>query len=146
MGARLLLSSFAPQAPILRRKGAAVEVPGPHRRSEPSLVAGRPRVAKSSAANSVPKGTPERWSAMKNDWTVNSLMQIGLVGFTALGFLLTSLKLPQYGVIANLMGQVFWLYSSYKAWRQADQIGIFIATISITFILFGGLLNYWLLR
>ena len=83
---------------------------------------------------------------MKKYMTVNSLMQIGLVGFTGVGFLLTSLKLPQYGVIANLTAQVFWLYSSYKAWRQADQIGIFIATICITFILVGGVVNYWLLR
>ncbi len=29
----------------------------------------------------------------------NMLMQIGLVVFTSLGFLLTSLKLPHYGVI-----------------------------------------------
>jgi len=34
----------------------------------------------------------------------NILMQIGLVVCTALGFLLTSLKLPHYGVIANLAG------------------------------------------
>ena len=83
---------------------------------------------------------------MKKLLTVNALMQVGLVGFTALGFLLTSLKLPQYGVIANLIAQVFWLYSSYKAWRQADQIGIFITTICITLILVGGVVNYWLLR
>ncbi len=72
-------------------------------------------------------------------------MQIGLVGFTGLGFLLTSLKFPQYGVIANLIAQFFWLYSSYRAWHEADQIGIFIATICITLILTGGVVNYWLL-
>src|SRR5262249_20631569 len=63
---------------------------------------------------------------------------------TGLGFLLTSLKLPHYGVIANLVGQVFWLYSSYRAWREADQIGIFISTICITLILAYGVTNYWL--
>ncbi len=83
---------------------------------------------------------------MKWRFDLNSLMQIGLVGFTALGFLLTSLKLPQYGVAANLISQIFWLYSSYRAWRRADQIGIFIATICITFILIGGVVNYWLLH
>ncbi len=72
------------------------------------------------------------------------LMQIGLVVFTSLGFLLTSLKLPHYGVIANLIGQVFWLYSSYRAWREADQIGILISTICITLILVYGVTNYWL--
>lgn len=76
---------------------------------------------------------------------LNTVMQIGLVGFTALGFLLTSLKLPQYGLVANLIAQMFWLYSSYKAWHQADQIGIFVATILITVILLIGIANYWLL-
>jgi hypothetical protein len=47
-------------------------------------------------------------------------------------------------VIANLVGQVFWLYSSYRAWRDADQIGIFISTICITIILVYGVTNYWL--
>lgn len=74
----------------------------------------------------------------------NSFMQIGLVGFTMLGFLLTSLKLPQYGVIANMISQIFWIYSSYKAWKQADQIGVFINTIIITAILIFGIINYWL--
>ena len=74
----------------------------------------------------------------------NILMQTGLVICTGLGFLLTSLKLPHYGVIANLVGQVFWLNSSYWAWREADQIGIFISTICITIILVYGVTNYWL--
>jgi hypothetical protein len=34
-------------------------------------------------------------------------MQIGLVVCTGLGFPLTSLKLPHYGVIANLIGIFF---------------------------------------
>jgi hypothetical protein len=67
-----------------------------------------------------------------------------LVVCTGLGFLLTSLKLPHYGVIANLIGQVFWVYSSYRAWREADQIGIFISTVIITLILVYGVTNYWL--
>jgi hypothetical protein len=75
---------------------------------------------------------------------LNLVMQIGLVAFTALGFLFTSMKLPHYGVAANLVGQIFWLYSSYRAWREADQIGIFILTICITLILLYGVANYWL--
>lgn len=68
---------------------------------------------------------------------LNTVMQIGLVAFTALGFLFTSMKLPHYGVAANLVGQIFWLYSSYRAWREADQIGIFILTIGITLAIAG---------
>jgi hypothetical protein len=75
---------------------------------------------------------------------LNIVMQIGLVTFTGLGFLFTSMKLPHYGVAANLVGQIFWLYSSYRAWREADQIGIFILTICITLILLYGVVNYWL--
>lgn len=75
----------------------------------------------------------------------NAVAQIGLVGFTGLGFLLTSLKRPQYGLIANLVSQMFWLYSSYRAWREADQVGIFITSICVTLILVYGVANYWFL-
>jgi hypothetical protein len=34
----------------------------------------------------------------------------------------------------------FWGYSAYKAWRGASQIGIFIVTIFIVFILLGGII------
>jgi hypothetical protein len=75
----------------------------------------------------------------------HSRSQNGVASLTYAGrFLLTSLKLPHYGVIANLIGQVFWVYSSYRAWREADQIGIFISTIVITLILIYGVTNYWL--
>jgi hypothetical protein len=84
---------------------------------------------------------PKSWRTALN---LNIVMQIGLVAFTALGFLFTSMKLPHYGVAANLVGQIFWLYSSYRAWREADQIGIFILTIGITLILLYGVANYWL--
>lgn len=82
---------------------------------------------------------------MNKYFTLNTFMQVGLVGFTALGFLLTSLKLPQYGLIFNLISQIFWVYSSYKAWKNADQIGIFITTVFITLIVASGVINYWLL-
>ena len=83
-------------------------------------------------------------NAEKDGHLVNSIMQVGLVGLTGLGFLLTSLKLPQYGVISNLAAQVFWLYSAYHAWRRANQIGILIATVIITIVLIGGVANYWI--
>jgi len=64
-------------------------------------------------------------------------------GFTTLGFLLVALKLPQYGVIAGLISEIFWLYASWRAWKEADQIGIFINTILATIIFAYGVLNYW---
>ena len=80
---------------------------------------------------------------MKKYLNTNTFMQVGLVLFTMLGFLLTSLKLPEWGLIANLISEIFWIYSSYKAWKNANQIGIFITTIIITLILIFGVLNYW---
>lgn len=82
---------------------------------------------------------------MRNKVILNNLAQVFLVLFTMLGFLLTSLKLPAYGLIFNLISQVFWLYSSYKAWKKADQVGIFINTILITIIVLMGIINYWIL-
>jgi hypothetical protein len=129
--------------PILRRTGAAVEV-------FERAVAAKARKAQSRSERRISDirvGSDRRgeWLDMNRYRSINTVMQIGLVGFTALGFLLTALKLPQYGLVANLMSQIFWLYSSYQAWRRADQIGIFVATICITLILIGGIANYWLL-
>lgn len=73
----------------------------------------------------------------------NFLMQVGLMGFTLMGFLLIALKLPQYGLILNLISQIFWFYSSYKAWREAHQIGILVITVITTFIYVYGIINYW---
>jgi len=75
----------------------------------------------------------------------NTAMQVGLVFFTMLGFLLTAMKLPQYGLVSNLIAQIFWFYAAYKAWREANQIGILINTFFITLIVAYGVVNYWLL-
>lgn len=83
---------------------------------------------------------------MKKHFSINSVMQVCLVFFTTLGFLLTALKLPQYGLISNLVGEVFWIYSSYKAWKKADQVGMFINTIIITIVILAGVVNYWFIR
>jgi hypothetical protein len=78
----------------------------------------------------------ERW---------NKVSQVGLPFFTATGFLLTALKLPQYGLISSLVSQMFWIPSSYRAWKQAGQIGIFVATLIIGTIILAGVINYWIL-
>ena len=72
-------------------------------------------------------------------------MQIGLVSFTVLGFFLTAIKLPQYGLIANLISQVFWFYASYRAWKEANQFGLVLNTSFIIVILLYGVINYWFL-
>jgi hypothetical protein len=87
----------------------------------------------------------DRNQTMISQSSTNTLAQIGLVVFSVLGYLLTSLKLPEYGLIAVLVSEVFWLYSSYKAWKEANQIGIFIVTVIITVIVLFGVINYWFL-
>lgn len=76
---------------------------------------------------------------------IDGITNVCLPLFTTLGFLLTALKLPQWGLAANLFAQIFWFYSAYRAWKEANQIGILVTTAVITLILIGGLANYWLL-
>ena len=83
---------------------------------------------------------------MNKYMTINNVAQFGLVFFTIFGFLLISLKLPEYGLISNLVAQIFWLFSSYKAWKNANQIGMFINTIIITLIVLWEIFNYWILN
>lgn len=73
----------------------------------------------------------------------NTFIQFGLIFFTVGGYLLTSFKLPQYGLIFGLISQVFWLYSSYKAWKESNQIGIFITTLFMIAVISFGIFNYW---
>lgn len=72
-------------------------------------------------------------------------MQTGLILFSIGGFLLMSLKLPEYGLIVSFIAQIFWFYTSYKAWKGAKQFGIFINTVVVTIIIVYGVLNYWVL-
>lgn len=76
----------------------------------------------------------------------NLATQFLLPAFTVLGFALTALKMPEYGLIASLISEVFWLYSGWKAWKEAGQIGIFITTLIITIIVSYGIVNYWFLH
>lgn len=69
--------------------------------------------------------------------------QIFLPVFTILGFLFISLNKPEIGLIFNLIAQIFWLYASYKAWKEAGQIGIFITTVILGAVILYGVINYW---
>jgi hypothetical protein len=82
---------------------------------------------------------------MKKQVIFDRVTQVCLPTFTILGFAFTSMKKPELGLIFNLMAQAFWLYSSWQAWKKANQIGIFLTTIAITLILLYGVINYWFL-
>ena len=80
---------------------------------------------------------------LKSIWEKS--VQVFLPGFTLLGFLLISMGMPEWGVVVSLGSQVFWLYSSYRAWHEAGQLGIFINTLLATMIFAYGVINYWFL-
>jgi hypothetical protein len=70
--------------------------------------------------------------------------QILLPTLTIVGFLLISLKKPQFGLPIATVAQIFWLYSGYQSWKKAGQIGIFITAIILLFVYIIGIVNYWL--
>jgi uncharacterized membrane protein (UPF0136 family) len=74
----------------------------------------------------------------------NGIVQVCLPLFTMLGFLLTAMKLPQYGVICGLFSEIFWAYASYRAWK-VGQWGIALTTAVATLIFTYGIINYWYL-
>jgi len=81
----------------------------------------------------------------KKEKLFNNVAQFALPGLTIGAQIATSLKYPRFGLIINLMAQPFWLYSSWKAYKQAGQIGILITTIIFTIITAMGIINYWFL-
>lgn len=81
---------------------------------------------------------------MKN--LFNKATQILLPVFTILGFMFTSFKRPDLGLIFNLISEIFWLYSGYVAWKKANQFGIFLTTLIITAIVLYGVINYWFIH
>ena len=81
----------------------------------------------------------------KNKKVFDVFAQFALPGLTIGAQILTSLKFPQFGLIANLIAQPFWLYSTWKGYKQAGQIGMFINTVVFTTITALGIINYWFL-
>lgn len=75
----------------------------------------------------------------------DKLTQIFLPICTVSGFLLVSLKKPEFGLIIILISQVFWFHTSYRAWKDAGQIGLMITTVIMACIAVYGVMNYWIL-
>jgi hypothetical protein len=82
---------------------------------------------------------------MTKEKFINSSTQVLLPSLTIGAQVATSLKFPEWGLIINLLAQPFWLYSSWKSWKEAGQIGIMITTVIFTAITAMGIINYWLL-
>lgn len=77
--------------------------------------------------------------------TINSISQFAIPILTVTTQIVIAFKYPQYGLIINMLAQPFWIYSGWKAYKQAGQIGLFITTIIITIVIGLGIINYWFL-
>ena len=69
--------------------------------------------------------------------------QFAIPVFTIGGQVVISLKFPLWGLVLLLLAQPFWLYSSWKSYKQAGQIGMFVNTVLFTGITIFGIVNYW---
>lgn len=74
----------------------------------------------------------------------DSAAQIVIPVFTISAFLALSLKHPFLSLVLNMIAQPFWIYSSWRAYKKADQIGLLINTLVITIIVGFGVVNYLL--
>ena len=81
---------------------------------------------------------------MFNEKLFNSFSQVAIPLLTLSGQIFTSMKLPQWGLILLLTAQPFWLYSSWKSYKNAGQVGILINTVVFTLITIFGVVNYWM--
>ncbi|HTW96738.1 MAG TPA: hypothetical protein VMD74_03745 [Candidatus Methylomirabilis sp.] len=72
--------------------------------------------------------------------------QIFIPLLTIGGQLAIALKFPAWGLILVLASQPFWLYSSWKAWKNADQIGLLINSIIFAAVTALGVINYWFIK
>ncbi|HBU07388.1 MAG TPA: hypothetical protein DEB09_04890 [Candidatus Magasanikbacteria bacterium] len=82
---------------------------------------------------------------MTKEKIFNNLTQFALPSLTVGAQIATSLKFPEWGLILNLSVQPFWLYSAWKAYKNAGQIGILITSIIMSIVISLGIINYWLL-
>ncbi len=73
----------------------------------------------------------------------NCITQIALPVLTITAQVAIALKIPQWGLIINMLAQPFWFYSAWKSYKQAGQIGLLITTIIITIVIGLGIVNYW---
>jgi hypothetical protein len=81
---------------------------------------------------------------MLNEKIINSVAQVAIPVLTIGGQLAIGLKYPAWGLVLCLLAQPFWLYSTWKAYKNAGQIGLLINTILFTLVTLFGVINYWL--
>ena len=82
---------------------------------------------------------------MDNKNLFNSISQIAIPTLTIGAQISIALKYPQWGLVINLMVQPFWLYSTWKSYKEAGQIGLFVTAVMMTIVIIAGIINYWFL-
>ncbi len=81
---------------------------------------------------------------MKKDNNLfNTVTQIAIPVLTVGTQIAIALKYPQWGLVVNLIAQPFWLYSAWKAYKKAGQIGLLITTVLVTVVIILGIINYF---
>jgi len=78
-----------------------------------------------------------------NQKLFNQVTQIALPVLTISVQIAIAMKLPQWGLVINLIAQPFWIYSAWKSYKQAGQVGLLITTIIVTIVICLGIINYW---
>lgn len=78
----------------------------------------------------------------KNNY-FNILTQFALPVLTVSVQIAIALKMPQWGLIINMISQPFWLYTAWKAYKKAGQIGLLVTTVIVTIVIGFGIINYW---
>jgi len=81
----------------------------------------------------------------KEEINFNKIVQVVLPILTLSSQIAITLKYPEWGLIINLFVQPFWIYSAWKAYKEAGQIGLFITTILFAILVVIGIVNYWIL-
>lgn len=81
---------------------------------------------------------------MKKEKAFDRVAQLAIPILTIGSQIIISFKLPQWGLVVNLLAQPFWLYSTWKSYKRVGQIGMFINTVLLTVVIIIGLINYWL--
>jgi len=79
----------------------------------------------------------------KNKSLFNTVTQVAIPVLTVGTQIAIALKYPQWGLVINLIAQPFWLYSAWKSYKKAGQIGLFITTVLVTIVISLGIVNYF---
>jgi hypothetical protein len=74
---------------------------------------------------------------------LNTLTQILVPTMTIGAQLVLALGFPKYSLLINIISQPFWLYSAYRAHKEAGQTGLLITGLIFTFITVFGLYRFW---